>query len=72
MQSFNNHLNLNKQIAREKIKKAEQMTRMKNEKVAIIKDKLEIKADLTGKNTSKMEALENLKTYKDFLDGLNP
>ncbi len=40
MQAFNNHLNLNKQIAREKIKKAEQMTRLKNEKVAIIKEKL--------------------------------
>jgi hypothetical protein len=40
--------------------------------VAIIKERLEVKADLTGKNTSKMETLESLKTYKDFLDSLNP
>jgi hypothetical protein len=72
MQAFNNHLNQNKQIARSKIKQAELMTRQKNEKVAIIKEKLEVKADLTGKNTSKMETLESLKTYKDFLDELNP
>ena len=48
------------------------VTAEKNEKVAIIKEKLEIQADLTGKNMSKRETLQNLRKYKLFLDSLNP
>lgn len=47
-------------------------TRKKNEKVAVIKEKLEIQADLTGKNMSKKETLQNLRKYKLFLSSLNP
>jgi len=46
-------LNDHKKEARDAIKKAETQTRKKNEKVAIIKEKLEVQADLTGKNMSK-------------------
>ena len=53
MESFNSYLNQNKVEARKAIKDAEEKTRQKNEKVAILKSKLEVKADLTGKNTSK-------------------
>lgn len=72
MKSFNDHLNVNKQNARKMITEAEKMTRLKNDKVTIMKNKQELKAELSGKNTSTMETLESLKTYKDFLDGLNP
>ena len=64
MEAFNNYLNQNKKDARDAIKKAELQTRQKNEKVAIIKEKLEIQADLTGKNMSKRETLQNLRKYK--------
>ena len=47
-------------------------TRKKNEKVAIIKEKLEIQADLTGKNMSKKDTLQSLKKYKNFLESLSP
>lgn len=67
MEAFNGYLNDHKKEARDAIKKAETQTRKKNEKVAIIKEKLEIQADLTGKNMSKRETLQNLKKYKNFL-----
>ena len=54
MQAFNDHLNDNKREAREKIKLAQEKTRDKNRIVADIKQKQEIKADLTGRNTSKL------------------
>ncbi len=40
--------------------------------VAKIKTKLENQADLTGKNMSKRETLQNLRKYKLFLKSLNP
>lgn len=40
MENFNNYLAENKKEARDAIKKAETQTRKKNEKVAIIKEKL--------------------------------
>ena len=61
MENFNNYLAENKKEARDAIKKAENQTRKKNEKMAFIKDKLEVQADLTGKNMSKKETLQNLK-----------
>lgn len=67
MENFNNYLAENKKDARDAIKKAEMQTRKKNEKVAIIKEKLEIQADLTGKNMSKKDTLQSLKKYKNFL-----
>ena len=72
MEAFNSYLSENKKEARDAIKRAEKQTREKNEKVAIIKEKLEIQADLTGKNMSKRETLENLKKYKIFLESLDP
>jgi hypothetical protein len=72
MENFNNYLAENKKEARDAIKKAETQTRKKNEKVAIIKEKLEVQADLTGKNMSKKETLQNLKKYKNFLESLSP
>jgi hypothetical protein len=53
MENFNAYLAENKKDARDAIKKAETQTRSKNEKVAIIKEKVEIQADLNGKNISK-------------------
>jgi len=67
MENFNTYLAENKKEARDAIKKAELQTRKKNEKVAIIKEKLEIQADLTGKNMSKKDTLQSLKKYKNFL-----
>lgn len=62
----------NKKEARDAIKKAETQTRKKNEKVAIIKEKVEVQADLNGKNISKKETLQSLKKYKNFLESLSP
>ena len=67
MENFNTYLAENKKEARDAIKKAELQTRKKNEKVATIKEKLEIQADLTGKNMSKKDTLQSLKKYKNFL-----
>ncbi len=53
MENFNNYLAENKKEARDAIRKAETQTKKKNEKIAVIKEKLEIQADLTGKNMSK-------------------
>lgn len=53
MENFNAYLAENKKEARDAIKKAEIQTRSKNEKVAVIKEKVEIQADLNGKNISK-------------------
>jgi hypothetical protein len=53
MENFNAYLAENKKDARDAIKKAETQTRSKNEKVAVIKEKVEIQADLNGKNISK-------------------
>lgn len=53
MENFNNYLADNKKEARDAIRKAETQTKKKNEKIAVIKEKLEIQADLTGKNMSK-------------------
>lgn len=72
MENFNNYLAENKKEARDAIKKAETQTRKKNEKVAVIKEKLEIQADLNGKNMSKQETLQSLKKYKNFLESLSP
>ena len=72
MENFNGYLGENKKDARDAIKKAEIQTRKKNEKVAIIKEKLEIQADLTGKNMSKKDTLQSLKKYKNFLESLSP
>ena len=72
MQNFNTYLAENKKDARDAIKKAEIQTRKKNEKVAIIKEKLQIQADLTGKNMSKKDTLQSLKKYKNFLQSLSP
>ena len=67
MENFNAYLAENKKEARDAIKKAEIQTRSKNEKVAVIKEKVEIQADLNGKNISKKQTLQSLKKYKNFL-----
>ena len=72
MENFNNYLAENKKEARDAIRKAETQTKKKNEKIAVIKEKLEIQADLTGKNMSKKQTLQNLKKYKNFLQSLSP
>lgn len=64
-------MNLNKLEVRKVIKDSEEKAKQKNDRIRILKEKLEVKTDLTGKINSKIEVIENLIKYKRFLEDFN-
>ncbi|EGR31434.1 hypothetical protein IMG5_109730 [Ichthyophthirius multifiliis] len=72
MESFNKFLEENKNSSRQAIKAAEDETKKKQEKIAEIKNLLELKADLTTRISQKLENLEEMWGQKSFLDQITP
>ena len=66
LEAFNQYLDTNKSKSRSSIKKAEEATRSKNEKINEIKIENEKLSDLTTKKAGKIEKLSRLWTYKSF------
>lgn len=72
LEAFNQYLDTNKSKSRSSIKKADDATRSKNEKINEIKSENEKMSDMATKNATKIEKLRKLWTYKDFLDKITP
>lgn len=72
LELFNRFLEDNKNNSRNAIKRAEDETKAKQEKVNEIKTLIEHRADLMTKNAQKIENLDDLLKYKRFLDKITP
>ena len=72
LEEFNKFLEEKKNKSRNAIKKAEDETKKKQEKIGEIKHLNDSKADLLTKNSQKLENLEDLWRYKTFLDKIVP
>ena len=72
MESFNKFLEENKNKSRNAIKRAQDETERKQDKISLIKALNEKKTDLLTKNAQKLEQLEDLWRYKQFLDKMTP
>jgi len=72
LEAFNQYLDTNKSKSRSSIKKADDATRSKNDKINEIKNENEKLSDLATKNGTKIERLRKLWTYKTFLDQITP
>ena len=64
MESFNKFLEENKNKSRNAIKRAQDETERKQDKISLIKALNEKKTDLLTKNAQKLEQLEDLWRYK--------
>lgn len=71
-EAFNRFFDENKNSSRQAVKAAEDETKKKQEKIAEIKQLLELKADLTTKISQKLENLEEMWGQKSFLDQITP
>lgn len=72
LEAFNQYLDTNKSKSRSSIKKADDATRSKNDKINEIKNENEKLSDLATKNGQKIERLRTLWKYKTFLDQITP
>ena len=72
LEAFNQYLDTNKSKSRSSIKKADDATRSKNDKINDIKNENEKLSDLATKNGQKIERLRTLWKYKTFLDQITP
>ena len=72
LEAFNQYLDTNKSKSRSSIKKADDATRSKNDKINEIKNENEKLSDLATKNGTKIERLRKLWTYKTFFDQITP
>ncbi len=72
LEAFNQYLDTNKSKSRSSIKKADDATQSKNNKITEIKNENEKLSDLATKNAAKIEKLGKYWTYKSFLDQITP
>lgn len=72
LEAFNQYLDTNKSKSRSAIKKADDASISKNEKITEIKNENEKLSDLATKNATKIDKLKTLWTYKNFLDQITP
>ncbi|CAD8046027.1 unnamed protein product [Paramecium sonneborni] len=72
IEMFNKFLEANNNSSRDAIKEAENETRLKQEKTNEIKVLQEHRTELMTKNQQKVDNLEDLIKYKNFLDRITP
>lgn len=72
LEAFNQYLDTNKSKTRSAIKKADDASRNKNEKINDIKNENVKLSDLANKNALKIDKLKKLWKYKSFLDQITP